>query len=76
MQVQLCVCFSFCVCALGHFVPCWTGVAVNNHPVDEQQLRTVCVVRLGLVVDFGRTFCVELFLYSYTVASHSLALYN
>ena len=36
---------------LGHFALCWTGVAVNNHPVDEQQLITVCVVRLGLVVD-------------------------
>ena len=48
--------------------------------MDEQQLRTACLVRLGLVVDFGKTLCVELcvklLLYSYTVASHSLALYN
>ena len=36
-------------------------VAVGNHPVNEQQLRTVCVVRtVGHVVDFGRPFCVEL----------------
>ena len=32
-------------------------VAVGNHPVDEQQLRTACVVRtVGHVVDFGRPF--------------------
>ena len=31
-------------------------VAVGNHPVDVQQPRTVCVVRLGHVVDFGRPF--------------------
>ena len=33
------------VCSGGHFVFHWTVVAVGNHPVDEQQLRTVCVVR-------------------------------
>ena len=32
-------------CSGGHFVLHWTEVAVGNHPVDEQQLRTVCVVR-------------------------------